>query len=87
MNKWIFLFITFISQLTIEAQISDFKNIKFKNADKIAYAYKGNDLNNLPGLAYNLTYNLPSDVEKFKQFTHGLALILQEDYNGFKKSL
>ncbi len=87
MNKWIFLFITFISQLTVEAQISDFKNINFKNADKIAYAYKGNDLNNLPGLAYNLTHNLPSDVEKFRAIYTWVSTNIEGDYNGFRKNL
>ena len=66
MNKWIFLIITLLSQLKIEAQISDFKNVNFKNADAIAYAFKGNDLSNLPQLAHNLTSNLSNDVEKFR---------------------
>lgn len=87
MNKWIFLVITFINQFTIEAQISDFKNINFKNADKIAFAYKGNDLNNLPELAYNLTNNLPSDVEKFRAIHTWVCTNIEGDYNGFRKNL
>lgn len=87
MNKWIFLIITLLSQLSIEAQISDFKNINFKNADKIAYAYKGNDLNNLPELAYNLTNKLPSDVEKFRAIYTWVCTNIECDYNGFRKNL
>lgn len=87
MNKWIFLIITLLSQLSIEAQISDFKNINFKNADKIAYAYKGNDLNNLPELAYNLTNKLPSDVEKFRAIYTWVCTNIEGDYNGFRKNL
>lgn len=87
MNKWIFLIITFISQFTIEAQISDFKNINFKNSDKIAFASKGNDLNNLPELAYNLTNNLPSDVEKFRAIYTWVCTNIEGDYSGFRKNL
>lgn len=87
MNKWIFLVITFINQFTIEAQISDFKNINFKNADKIANTYKGNDLNNLPKLAYNLTNNLPTDVEKFRAIYTWVCTNIEGDYNGFRKNL
>lgn len=74
-------------QLTIEAQISDFKNTNFKNADKIAYTYKGNDLNNLPELAYNLTNNLPSDVEKFRAIYTWVCTNIEGDYYGFRKNL
>lgn len=87
MNKWIFLIITLMYQLTIEAQISDFKNTNFKNADKIAYTYKGNDLNNLPELAYNLTNNLPSDVEKFRAIYTWVCTNIEGDYYGFRKNL
>ena len=86
MNKWILLIITFLSQLTIEAQISDFENINFENADKIAFAYKGNDLTNLPRLAYNLTNNLPSDVEKFRAIYTWACTNIESDYNSFRKN-
>ncbi|MEC4005179.1 transglutaminase domain-containing protein [Flavobacterium sp. SUN052] len=87
MIKWIFLVISLISQLKIEAQISDFKNINFKNADAIAYSYKGNDLSNLPGLARNLTHNLPSDVEKFRSIYTWVSTNIECDYTGCKKNI
>lgn len=86
MIKWIFLVITLLSQLKIEAQISDFKNVNFKNADEIAYAYKGNDLSNLSGLAHNLTDNLPTDVEKFRAIYIWVSTNIEGDYNGFRKN-
>ena len=86
MNKWIFLVITLLSQWTIEAQISDFETINFKNADKIAYSYKGNDLTNLPRLAYNLTNTLPSDVEKFRAIYTWVSTNIESDYLAFRKN-
>lgn len=86
MNKWIILVITLLSQLKIEAQISDFKNINFKNADKIADAYKGNYLSNLPVLAYNLTHNLSTDVEKFRAIYTWVSTNIEGDYDGFRKN-
>ncbi len=86
MNKSIFLFITLLIQLTIKAQISDFKNIDFKNADKIAYSYKGNDINNLPELSYNLTNNLQFDVEKFRAIYTWVCTNIESDYKGFRKN-
>lgn len=86
MTKWIFLIITLLSQWTIEAQISDFDNINFENADKTAYAYKGNDLTNLPGLAYNLTHNLSTDVEKFRAIYTWVSTNIESDYNGYRKN-
>ena len=86
MNKWFFLIITFLSQLKMEAQISDFKNINFKNADAIAYAYKGNDLSNLPRLAHNLTTNLTTDVEKFRAIYTWVSTNIEGDYESFRKN-
>lgn len=86
MNKWIFLVITLLSQLKIEAQISDFKNVNFKNADEIAYAYKGNDLSNLPQLAHNLTNNLSTDVQKFRAIYTWVSTNIEGDYYGFMKN-
>ena len=87
MIKWIFLFIVIISQVKIEAQISDFKNINFKNADKIASTYKGNDLSNLPQLTHNLTHNLATDVEKFRAIYFWVSTNIAGDYDGFKKNI
>ncbi|WP_055435525.1 transglutaminase domain-containing protein [Lacinutrix algicola] len=48
------------------AQVSDFKSTDFTIANNVAKLYKGSDLSNLPLLAHNLTYKLPTDVEKFR---------------------
>ena len=82
-----FLIITFISQVTIEAQVSDFKNVNFKNADAIAYAYKGTDLSNLPELAYHLTTTMPSDVEKFRAIYTWVSTNIEGDFDGFRKNI
>ncbi|RZJ32890.1 MAG: hypothetical protein EOO51_15395, partial [Flavobacterium sp.] len=66
MNKWLLFVFTLATHLTVKAQISDFKNVSFKNADIIAQSCKGNDLKNLPELAYKLTKDLHTDVEKFR---------------------
>ena len=87
MIKWIFLVIILLSQLKIEAQISDFKNINFKNADEIALAFKGNDLSNLPELAHNLTDKLSTDVEKFRAIYMWVSSNIEGDYYGFRKNI
>ena len=58
---WLFAFVW-----QIQAQQSDFDTIDFERADLIALSYKGEELNNLPVLAYNLTHKLNSDVERFR---------------------
>ncbi|RAR73899.1 transglutaminase domain-containing protein [Flavobacterium aciduliphilum] len=87
MNKWIFLVITLISTYRIEAQVSDFKNVNFKNADAVAYAHKGDDLSNLPELAYQLTHTLPTDVEKFRAIYTWVSTNIESDYSGCLKNL
>ena len=86
MIRWLFLIITLLSQLKSESQISDFKTINLKNADEIAYSYKGNDLSNLPRLAHNLTDNLSTDVEKFRAIYTWVCTNIEGDYGGFRKN-
>lgn len=86
MNKWIFVAFTLLSKLSIEAQVSDFENINFENADKIAYTFKGNDLTNLPKLSYNLTNKLSTDVEKFKAIYTWVSTNIESDYKSFRKN-
>lgn len=61
---YIFLLLIFSNSLT--AQVSDFKSVDFTRADNIAKLNKGARLDNLPVLAYKLTNNLPTQVEKFR---------------------
>ena len=86
MSKWILIVIALLTNVTIEAQISDFKNISFENADKIAYLYKGTDLKNLPELAYNLTNDLSTDVEKFRAIYTWVSTNIEPDYNSVRKN-
>ena len=63
-NVFAYFFIFFIS--IGYAQVSDFNTVNFTRADNIAKLNEGYSLENLPLLAHNLTYNLPTDVEKFR---------------------
>lgn len=65
MKNILLLFAIFICNSLI-AQVSDFKTTDFTIADNVAQLNKGSDLKNLPLLAYNLTYKLPTQVEKFR---------------------
>ena len=48
------------------AQISDFKSVNFELADHMAKLNRGASLDNLPLLAHELTFKLPTEVEKFR---------------------
>ena len=50
----------------MNAQKADFSTITFEKADKIALEYKNETLTNLPELAYKLTSDLATDVERFR---------------------
>lgn len=86
MTKWLFLVFTLVTSLRIEAQISDFEHISFKNADNIASFYKGDDLHNLPELAYKLTNKLSTDVEKFRAIYIWVSTNIECDYPGVLKN-
>lgn len=86
MNKWLLVALALMTNWTIEAQISDFENINFKNADKTAADYKGADLGNLSKLAYNLTNGLPTDVEKFRAIYIWVSTNVAADYHNFRKN-
>ncbi|WP_296381978.1 transglutaminase domain-containing protein [Winogradskyella sp.] len=61
------LFFFFASILNIAfSQVSDFKTIDFTKADNTVKLNEGRSLNNLPVLAYKLTHNLSTEVEKFR---------------------
>ncbi len=61
---YVLLVVTF--QSYVHAQVSDFKSIDFSKADMIAKLNIGATLDNLPVLAYKLTHDLSTDVEKFR---------------------
>lgn len=78
-------FFLFISSFVF-AQRSDFSAIDFKKADSIADQYSGESLKNLPILAYNLTDNLTTDVEKFRAIYTWVNTNIKYDYNAYLKT-
>lgn len=64
-----------------QAQITDFKTIDLKRADKLALKYQGEDLSNLPRLSYNLTHGLTTDVEKFRAIYKWVCTNIENDFD------
>lgn len=85
MIKLKFLFFVLLSCSSF-SQINDFKNISFNKADKIAYEFKGKNLNDLPKLSHNLTKSLSSDVEKFRAIYVWVCTNVENDYSLIKKN-
>ncbi|WP_282124272.1 transglutaminase domain-containing protein [Algibacter mikhailovii] len=67
--------------LYVRAQKSDFKLINFEKADSIAKFYQGETLKNMPILAYNLTKDLESQVEKFRAIFIWVCLNVKSDHS------
>lgn len=84
--KTILHIVCFIFAWQSFAQVSDFNNINFKKADSIALAYKNEALTNLPNLAYNLTSNLATDVERFRAIYRWVCNSISNDYNLYLKN-
>ncbi|CAL2079686.1 TGc domain-containing protein [Tenacibaculum sp. 190524A02b] len=80
MKKFTFI-IFLLGTLKINSQISDFKHINFTRADNIAVLNEGESLNNLPKLVYQLTYQLPSSVEKFRAIYTWVCMNIRNDYS------
>ena len=72
------LLFTFVWQL--HAQRSDFENISFRKADNNAVMLKGEELTNLPQLAFKLTENLGTDVERFRAIYYWVCHNVQSGY-------
>lgn len=84
MLRYLFLFI-FVFQS--HAQISDFDTIDFKKADRIALEYKNERLDNLPELAYQLTSNFTTDVERFRAIFTWVCSNIANDYGMYSKNM
>ncbi|RKE95286.1 transglutaminase domain-containing protein [Ichthyenterobacterium magnum] len=82
--RYLFLFIFAFQS---NAQISDFGTVNFNEADKIALEYKNEKLNNLPELAYKLTANLDTDVERFRAIFMWVCGNIANDYRLFHKNM
>ncbi len=66
MKASIHILLIIIFNNCLPAQVSDFKSIDFTKADNIAKLNDGSRLINLPLLAYELTNDLSTQVEKFR---------------------
>ena len=86
MRSLLYIFI-FIFACQSNAQISDFDGIDFQKADGIALACKNERLNNLPQLAYKLTSNLNTDVERFRAIFMWVCSNVANDYGQYTKNM
>ncbi|MEL0650213.1 transglutaminase domain-containing protein [Algibacter sp. TI.3.09] len=85
MKHFLFILI-FLVGFTAASQQSDFNTIDFKKADSISVLYNNTALKNLPVLAYNLTFHLDSDVEKFRVIYKWVCLNIEGDYGFYLKT-
>ena len=85
MKRLLFILL-FIFIVPLHAQRSDFNEINFEQADRIANSYKGEDLYNLPVLAHHLTATLPTDVERFRSIYYWVTHNIKGDYDMMYKN-
>ena len=79
MKKLLFIWLlAFVCQ--IHAQRSDFETIGFEKADRVAQSFKGEELDNLPVLAHNLTQGLNTDVERFRAIYTWVCQNIKSDF-------
>ena len=76
-----------ICVIPLNAQISDFKEINFQKADRIAETLKGEKLDNLPKLVHSLTSDLSTDVERFRAIFSWICNNISNDYQLFAKNM
>jgi len=81
-----FFFIICLPFVTF-AQQSDFANIDFSMADQSARRHKGETLYNPPVLAHNLTYNLTTDVERFRAIYYWVTHNIKGDYSRMEENI
>ena len=79
------LFFTVLSLNIGLAQVSDFKTIDFTRADNRAKLQEGHALGNLPILAYRLTHDLSTEVEKFRAIYTWVCTNIKGDSNQHDK--
>lgn len=80
MRNFIFLLL-FAFILPLHAQQSDFDKINFWRADYVANQHKGEELNNLPMLAYGLTSPFNTEVERFRAIYYWVCHNISGEYN------
>ncbi len=70
----------FFISVFVNAQISDFEYVSFHKADSIAASYLGANLNSIPKLAYLLTKDLDTEVEKTRSIFKWIASNITNDH-------
>ncbi len=85
MRKFILLLL-FLFTLSLYAQQSDFNRIDFWKADYTANQLKGEELYNLPGLAYGLTSQLTTEAERFRAIYLWVCYNIKGEYNLMNKN-
>lgn len=80
-----FIYLVLLVCNSTMAQVSDFKSINFTIADNVATLNEGSSLENLPLLAYKLTYKLPTQVEKFRAIYTWVCNNIEGDYYQHEK--
>ena len=85
MRKFFFVFF-FVCSFSGKAQRSDFQNISFHKADSIAHSYLGADLTSVPKLAFLLTKDLETDVEKVRSLFKWIAENITNDHATYLKN-
>jgi len=78
--------IVFFFVFQCNAQISDFNTINFQKADSIALEHNNETLQNLPELAYKLTSNLSTEVERFRAIYMWVCTTIANDYRLYSKN-
>ncbi|WP_248722696.1 transglutaminase domain-containing protein [Seonamhaeicola sp. ML3] len=73
-------YFVFLLVFNLQAQVSDFNQVNFKKADSIARNLNGASLSNLPILAYRLTGDLDSEVEKLRAIYMWICHNIKNDY-------
>ncbi len=80
------LLLLFLFILPLYAQKSDFDKINFWKAEYMAKQHKGEELYNLPGLAYGLTSELNTEVERFRAIYFWVCHNIRGEYNLMNKN-
>lgn len=77
----------FIFAFQSNAQISDFDDINFQKADRIALECKNLGLKNLSELSHQLTSDLTTDVERFRAIYMWVCGNIANDYSLYAKNM
>lgn len=77
--------VVFLILFKVKAQVSDFKHISFKKANKIARLHKGESLKNIATLTCKLTNELQTDIEKFRAIYLWICKNIDYDFEIYQR--